>query len=121
MNSENSKTSEPYRLLLNLADKINLQRSDKYVVLSSLIMHYSWENIKKVNKNNKFKISPPTWNGKFDLPDEFYSISDIQNNFEYIFIKHGEKTDNLSIRTYINKIENRITLKIKRGYYLGHF
>ena len=32
--------------------------------------------------------------------------------------KHGEKTDNLSVRIYVNKIENRITFKIKTGYYL---
>ena len=67
MNSENSKTSQPYRLLLNLADKINLKKRDKYVVLSNLSMFYPWENIKKSNKNNKFKTATPTWNEKFDL------------------------------------------------------
>ena len=36
MNSENSKTSNPHRLLLNLTDKINQNRSDKYVALSNL-------------------------------------------------------------------------------------
>ena len=41
MNSENSKTSEPHRLLLNLADKINLKSSDKYVALSNLSMYYT--------------------------------------------------------------------------------
>ena len=48
MNSKNSKTSDPHRLLLNLSDKINLKRSDKYVALSILSMYYTWENIKKV-------------------------------------------------------------------------
>ena len=52
------------------------------------------------------------------MPDESYSISDIQDYFEYIFKKHGEKTTNPSIRIDINKIENRITFKIKTGYYL---
>ena len=47
MNSKNSKTSEPHRLLLNLADKIDLKRSDKYVALSNLSMYYTWKNIKK--------------------------------------------------------------------------
>ena len=57
MNSENSKTSDPHRLLLNLSDKINLKRSDKYVALSNLSIYYTWENIKKSYKNKKFKIS----------------------------------------------------------------
>ena len=60
MNSENSKASDPHRLLLNLTDKINLQKSDKYVVLSNLSINYTWKNIKKSQKNNKFKISAAT-------------------------------------------------------------
>ena len=75
------------------------------------------ELYKKSYKNNKFFIAAPTWNKKFELPDVLYSISDIQDHFEHIFRKHGEKTDNLSIRTYVNKIENMITLKIKSGWY----
>ena len=47
MNSKNSKTSDPHRLLLNLADKVNLKRSDKYVPLSNLSIYYAWKNIKK--------------------------------------------------------------------------
>ena len=69
MNSENSKTSDPHRLLLNLTDKINLKRSDKYVALSNLSIYYTWKNIKKSYKNNEFKMSAPTWNGEFKLPD----------------------------------------------------
>ena len=49
------------------------------------------------------------WHGKFELPDGSYSISDIQDYFEYILKKHRENTDNPSIRIYVNKIENRIT------------
>ena len=60
MNSENSETSDPHRLLLNLTDKTNLKRSDKYVALSNLSIYYTWKNIKKSYKNNKFKISAPT-------------------------------------------------------------
>ena len=55
---------------------------------------------------------------KFEFPDGSYSVSDIQDYFEYILKKHGENTDNPSIRIYVNKIENRITFKIKTGYYL---
>ena len=77
--------------------------------------------ILKSYKNNKFKISAPTWNENFELPDESYSISDIQDYFDYILKRHGEKTVNPSIRIYINKIENRITFKIKAGYYFDLF
>ena len=48
------------------------------------------ENIKKAYKNSKFKISVPTWNEEFELPDELYSISDIQDYFEFI-LKNMEK------------------------------
>ena len=78
MNSENSKTSNPLRLLLNLLDKINLKRSDKYVALSNLSIYYTWKNITKSCKNDKFKISALTWNEEFELPDGSYSVSDIQ-------------------------------------------
>ena len=98
MNSKNSKTSDPYSLLLNLTDKINLKRSDKYVALSNLSIYYTWKNIKKSYKNNKFKISAPTWNEEFELPDGSYSVLDIQDYFECILKKHREETDNPSIR-----------------------
>ena len=55
MNSENSKTSDLHRLFLNLADKINLQISDKYVALTNLSIYYKWKNIKKSCKNNKLR------------------------------------------------------------------
>ena len=61
-----------------------------------------------------FKISAPTWNKEFELPDGSYSVPDIQDNFEYIFKKkHETVTGNLSIRIYVDKKENRITFKIK--------
>ena len=49
------------------------------------------ENIRKSHKNNKIKISAPTWNEEFELPDGSYSLSDIQDYFEYILKKHGKK------------------------------
>ena len=118
MNSENSKTSDRHRLLLNLSHKIDLERSDKYVALSNLSIYYIWKNIKKSCKNNKFKISAPTRNKKFEFPDGSYYISDIQDYFKYIIKKHKTVTDNPPIRKYVNKIENKITFKIKSGYYL---
>ena len=72
MNSENSKTSDPHRLLLNLADKTDLRRKDKYIALSNLSIYYTWKNIKNSYKNNKFKISAPTWNEEFELPNGSY-------------------------------------------------
>ena len=62
MSSENSKASDLHRLLFNLSDKINLKRSNKYVGLSCLTIYYTWKNVKKSYKNNKLKISAPTWN-----------------------------------------------------------
>ena len=52
------------------------------------------------------------------IPDGSYSISDFQDDFQYILKKHGENTDKASIQIYVNKIENRITFKIKNGYSL---
>ena len=72
--------------------------------------------MKKSYKNNKFKISAPTWNKEFELHDGSYSVSDIQDYFEYTFKKIEEWTDKSSIRIYVNKIENRITFKIKTRY-----
>ena len=118
MNSENSRTSEYHVLVLKLTDKLDLRRGQKTVALSNLSIYYTWKNIKSSYNNNKFKISAPTWSEEFELPDRSYSVSDIQDYFEYILKKHSESVDNPSIRIYVNKIENRITFKIKSGYYL---
>ena len=78
-------------------------------------------NIKSSYNNNRFEVSAPTRNEEFTLPDGSYNISDIQDYFQYILKKHGEKInkDNKpSVKIYINKIENRITFKIKKGYSL---
>ena len=47
-----------------------------------------------------------------------YSVSNIQDYFEYILKKHGENTDKPSVKIYVNKIENRVTFKIENGYSL---
>ena len=86
------------RLLLNLADKMNLKRSDKYVVLLYLSMYYSREKFKKSYKNNKLKISGSTWNEKVDLPDRLYSLLDIPDYFEYFIKKHEKLTYNPPIK-----------------------
>ena len=79
MNTENSKTYEPHRFRLTLVDKHNLKDPNKNMALANLSIYYTWKNIKSAYNNNKFKISAPTWNDEFDLPDGLYSISDIQN------------------------------------------
>ena len=118
MNSENSRTSKPHILILKLTDKLDLRIGKKVIALSNLSIYYTWKNIKSSYKNNKFKISAPTWNDKFELPDGSYSVSDIQDYFEYILKKHGEDIDKPSVQIYVNKIENRVTFKIKDGYSL---
>ena len=69
MNSGNSKTSDPHRLSLNLSEKITLKRSDKCVDLSNLSVYYTWKNINKLYKNNRFNILARTWNEVFELLD----------------------------------------------------
>ena len=89
------------------------------IELSNLSIYYTWKKIRTSYNNNKFKISAPTCNDKLELPDRSYSVSDIQDYFEYILKKHGENIDNPSLKIYLNKIENRITFRIRNGYSLG--
>ena len=118
MNTENSKTNEPHRFKLDLTDKLNLKNPNKNMALANLSIYYTWKNIKSEYNNNKFKISAPTWNYTFDLPDGSYSIADIQDYFEFIIKKHETLTENPPIQIYPNKIKNRIVFKIKTGYKL---
>ena len=109
MNSENSKTSKLHVLILKLTNKLYLRIGEKTIALSNLSFYYN---------NNKFAISAHTWNDKFELPDGLYSVSDIQDYFQYYLKKQGEGIDKPSVQTYVNKIENRVTFKIKNGYSL---
>ena len=77
INSENSKTSEVHVLLLKLTNKLDLRIGGKLIALSNLTISYSWKNIKSSYNNNKFKISAPTWNDKFKLPDGSFSLCQI--------------------------------------------
>ena len=72
-------------------------------------------NIKISYNNNKFKISAPTWNEEFELPDGLYSVSGIQDDEFILFYKD---IDLPSVGIYVNKIQKRITLKIQNGYSL---
>ena len=113
MNSENSKTSMPHVLLLKFTTKLDLRICKKIIALSNLSIYYTWKDIKTPYNNNKFKKSAQTWNDKFELPDGSYSISDIQSYFEYILKKHEEDVDKLPVEIYVNKIKNRLHLKLK--------
>ena len=118
INSENSRTLKPYILTLKLVNKLDLRFDEKVIALSNLSIYYTWKNIKSTYNNNKFKISTPTWNDKFELPHGSYSISDIQDFFEYILKQHRKDIDKASVQIYANKIENRVSFKIKNGYSL---
>ena len=91
MNSENSKTSLTHVLTLKLTSKLDLGLGGKIIAWSNLSIYYTWRNIKSSYNNNKFKISAPTWNDKFELPDGSYSVTDIQDYFKYILKKTWEK------------------------------
>ena len=95
MNTENSKTNESNKFIYQFTDKLNLKTpNNKNLGLVNLSIYYTWKNIKSEYNNNKIKISAPTWNEIFDLPNGSYSISDIQDYFEYIIKKHKALTEN---------------------------
>ena len=117
MNLGNSKTPKPHVFVLKLINKLNLRIGKKVIALSNLSIYYTWKNITSSYNNNKFKISTPTWNGKFELPDGSYSILDIQDYFEYILKKHGEVLINhqykyMQIKLYL--VIERVIFKIKK-------
>ena len=79
MNTLNSKTKESKKFIYQFTVKLNLRNP-----LVNLSIYYTWKNIKSEYNNNKSKISASTWNDEFNLPDGSYSVSDIQDYFEYI-------------------------------------
>ena len=115
MNTKNSKTNEPYKFKYDLFDKLGLKNPNKNVALANLSIYYTWKNVKSIYKNNKFKISGPTWNETFDLPDGSYNISEMQDYFEYIIEKHETIAETAPILIYVNTINNRIVFKINNG------
>ena len=118
MNTANSKTKHSNKFVYNFTDKLNLKNPNKNIELANLSIYYTWKNVKSDYNNNKFKISAPTWNDTFDVPDGSYLIAALQNYFEYIIEKHETITDISPVLTYVNEINNRIVFKIKSGYKL---
>ena len=89
MNTENSKTNESNKFIYQFTDKSNLKTpKNKNYGLGNLSMFCTWKNIKSVYSNNKLKISAPIWNNEFDLPGSSYSISGIQDYFQFIIKNH---------------------------------
>ena len=118
MNTKNNKNNESHRFKYHLIDKLDLKNPNKNMALANLSIYYTWKNVKSIYKSNKFKISAPTWNETFDLPDGSYNIPAIQNYLEYIIKKHETIADTAPILIYANNVINRIVFKIKTGYKL---
>ena len=111
-NTKNSKGNESNKFIYQIIDKLNLKTPlNKNIGLVNSSMYYTWTNIKSAYNNN-------IWNYELDLPDNSYSISDIQGYFEFVIKKHENLTENSPIQIYPNKIKNRIIFKIKTGYKL---
>ena len=118
MNTANSKTKHSNKFVYNFTDKLNLKNPNKKIALANLSIYYKWKNVKSDYNNNKVKISAPTWNDTFDVPDGSYSIAALQNYFEYIIKKHETIAEVSPVLIYVNEINNRIVFKIKSGYKL---
>ena len=81
MNTKNSKTNKSHRFKYDVIDKLDLRNPSKNMALANLSIYYTWKNVKSIYKNNKFKISAPTWSQKFDLPDGSCNIPEIQDYY----------------------------------------
>ena len=103
MNSKKNNTSKRHVLILKFTDKWDLRRGENTIALSNLSIYYTWKNIRSSYSNNKFKISAPTWNDKFELPDGSYSLSDVQDSFDYIIKNYKVVTGNPTIRISLTK------------------
>ena len=84
MNTENSKTNEPHKFVLNLSQRLDLKSSNKHVALQNVSIYYTWKTIRQQHKNNKLKIVAVTRNDEFELSDGLYSGSDIQDYIKYV-------------------------------------
>ena len=117
---ENSKQQNkaPKKFFYNFTDKLNLRNPNKNIALADLSIYYTWKNVKSDYNNNKFKISAPTWNDTFGVPDGSYSITAVQNYFDHIIKKHEIIADVSPVLIYVNEINNRIVFKTKSGYKL---
>ena len=116
MKTLNSKTNESNKFIYRFTDKLNLKNPN--MALAKLSIYHTWKNIKPEYNNSKSKISASTCNDEFNLPDGSYSVSNIEDYFEYIIKKHETIADNPPLQIYVNKIKKRIVFKIKTRYKL---
>ena len=120
MNYEKSKTPMPHVLTLKLTSKLDLRIGEKVIALWNLSIYYTWRNIKSSYNNNRFKISAPTWNDEFELPDESYSVSDIQDYFKYILKNMGKILINHQYKYMWTKFKIVLHLKLKMDIVLNY-
>ena len=113
INPENSITSDAPTLKLNLPDELDIRRGDNCMVLSNLITYYTWKNIKSLYRNSDFLISGTKQDKEFELPDESFFIIRYLRFFEHIIKNYETPTYKPYIQMYIDKIENRVTFKLK--------
>ena len=103
INTLNSNTNESIKFIYQFTYKLNLKNPNKNIALANLSIYYTWKNIKSEYNKYKFKICAPTWKDEFKLSDGSYSVSDIQDYFEYIIKKHETIADNPPVQIYVNK------------------
>ena len=116
MNTEKSKANEPQKLFPNLSQRLDLNSSNKMFFIKTCL-YITLGKIMQQCKDNKLKIVTQIWNDDFELPDGYYSGSNIKDYIQYIIKKNQESLPtNLPILIYINKINNRLLLKIKDRY-----
>ena len=118
INTSNSAANKSSEFLYKFIDKLDLKNLNKTIALANLSIYYTWKNIKSSYNNSMFKISAPTWNETFDLPDRSYSIAAIQDYFIYIIKKHETVETTPQVLIYVDTIKNRLIFKMKSGYKL---
>ena len=116
MITENSKTNEPHKFVINLLQKIrlDLRSLNKSFPLQKLPICYTYKSIRQQYKNDKLKKLAPTWKYKFGLPNGSYSVLDIEDYIEYILKKRETLSTAPPIHIYINRINNRLVFKKRR-------
>ena len=112
INKENSKTIESHKFVLHLSQRLDSKNTNKHVALQNLSIYDTWKNLKQHYKNDKIKITAPTWNDEFELPAGSYLVSGIQDYISHIIKKHETLTANPLIHFYIHEINNRLVSKI---------
>ena len=115
INTENRKVNESYKLFLNLKQILDLRSSNKYVAFQNQSIYYTWKNIGQHYICNKLKIIAPMWNDEFELPwisNGSYSISNVHDYIKDVIRKLKLLPTNPPINIYINKINNRLGVKI---------